>query len=256
MGAAAPPDADDTRAIMTIWGKILGGTVGFALGGPLGALIGGFAGHAIDRMRAEPESPDATKEIAFTIAVVVLGAKMAKADGVVTDDEVAAFKQVFHVPPHEMRNVGRLFDRARRDAHGFEPYGRQIAGLFKDNPAVLEDLLDGLFHIAKADNVVHPKEIDYLRRVAAIFGFGDAAFARIRASHLGPDEADPYVVLGVAHEVSDAELKKAYRQLIRENHPDGLIAQGLPQEFIDVANDKLAAINDAYDRVSAQRGLK
>ena len=241
---------------MSIWGKVLGGTVGFALGGPLGALIGGLAGHAIDKMRGQaPRGADGTKEIAFTIGVIVLGAKMAKADGVVTPDEVAAFKEVFHIPPNEMKNVGRVFDRARQDAGGYEPYARQIADLFKDSPAVLEDLIDGLFHIAKADNVMHPKEIEFLQGVAAIFGFNEADFARIRASHTGPDMADPYQILGVPHDASDDELKNAYRKLIRENHPDTLIAQGVPQEFIDIANEKLAAINDAYDRVTAQRGL-
>ena len=239
---------------MSVWGKIFGGAAGFALGGPIGALLGGLAGHAIDKMRAGTEGGDGTKQIAFTIGVVVLGAKMAKADGVVTPDEIVAFRQVFRVPPEEMKNVGRVFDRARQDAEGFEPYARQIAGLFKDNPAVLEDLLDGLFHIAKADNVFHPAEKEYLRRVAEIFGFSEADFARISESHVGPDVADPHTVLGVAHDVSDEDLKSAYRRLVREHHPDTLIAQGMPQEFIDVANEKLAAINNAYERLTKQRG--
>jgi DnaJ like chaperone protein len=240
---------------MSVWGKILGGAAGFAMGGPIGALLGGLAGHAIDKIRSGAEGGDATKQVAFTIGVVVLGAKMAKADGVVSPEEIVAFRQVFRVPPEEMKNVGRVFDRARQDAEGFEPYARQIAGLFQDNPAVLEDLLDGLFHIAKADNVFHPAEKEYLRRVAEIFGFGEADFARISESHVGADAADPHTVLGVAHDVSDAELKSAYRRLVREHHPDTLIAQGMPQEFIDVANEKLAAINNAYERVTKQRGL-
>ncbi len=239
---------------MSIWGKVLGGAAGFALGGPLGALLGGLAGHAVDRMREGSEG-DGTRQVAFTIGVIALGAKMAKADGVVTPDEIQAFKEVFHVPPEDMKKVGRVFDRARRDAAGYEPYAHQIAKLFRDNPAVLEDLLDGLFHIAKADNVIHPAEIEYLQNVAAIFGFGEADFARIRAGHLGPEASDPYTILGVAHDISNDELRKAYRKLVREHHPDSLIAQGVPQEFIDVANEKLAAINDAYDRVTAQRGI-
>ncbi len=241
---------------MSVWGKILGGTAGFMLGGPIGALLGGLAGHAVDKMRETPAgSQDGTREVAFTIAVIVLGAKMAKADGVVTKDEIEAFRQVFQVPPQELKNVGRVFNMARHDAAGFEPYARQIGRMFKDNPAVLEDLLDGLFHIAKADNVFHPAEREYLRQVAEIFGFSEAEFARIREAHVGPDASDPYTILGVSREISDAELKAAYRKLVREHHPDTLMAQGLPQEFVDVANDKVAAINDAYDRVTSERGL-
>ena len=242
---------------MSIWGKIIGGVGGFALGGPIGALLGGLAGHAVDRFRSGPAETeqDGTKQIAFTIGVIVLGAKMAKADGQVTRDEVEAFKQVFRVPAEEMGNVSRVFNLARKDAAGFEPYARQIARLFEPGSQVLEDLLHGLFHIAKADNVVHPAEVDYLKSVAALFGFDEAGFARIREYHLGQDKADPYTILGLPHESSDNEVKQAWRRLIREHHPDRAIADGLPQEFIDLANEKLATINDAYDQISRQRGL-
>ncbi len=254
---------------MSIWGKIVGGAAGFAFGGPIGALAGALAGHAVDvvaesAMGATPAEPDqagdtdrqATKRIAFTIAVIVLGAKLAKADGVVERAEVAAFKDVFRIPPDEMRNVGRLFDRARGESAGFEPYARQIAGMFHRRSKVLEELLDGLFHIAKADGVVNENELEYLRRVAELFGFDEDDFARIRTAHLGPDEADPYRVLGVTREMSDAAIKAAYRKLVRECHPDKLIAKGMPKEFIDLANDKLAAINGAHERVVKDRARR
>ena len=264
---------------MSIWGKILGGAAGFALGGPLGALLGAAAGHAIDSLREvqdglvngadaigtegtaidgdgdEAEERAATRQIAFTIGVIVLGAKMAKADGTVSRLEVDAFKQVFHVPPHEQKNVGRLFDRARRDSHGFEPYARQIAGMFRRRSKVLEELLDGLFHIATADGQMHEGELDYLRRVAHIFGVDDAVVDRIRAGHLGPDKADPYAILGVTRDMTDAEIKGTWRRLIRENHPDKLIAKGLPKEFVEIATEKLATINAAYDRIAKERRI-
>lgn len=239
---------------MSIWGKIIGATAGFAIGGPIGALVGGLAGHVVDRRRTSNDGASAgTKQIAFTIGVIALGAKMAKADGTVTAEEITAFKEVFHVPAHEMRNVGRIFDQARKDAQGFEPYAQQIAGLFRDSPKVLEDLLDGLFHIAKADNVVHPAELEYLSKVAGIFGFNQHDFARIKEGHLGPNAADPYRILGVTRESTDKEIKSKYRRLIRENHPDKLISQGVPEEFVRVANEKLATINDAYDRIERER---
>ncbi len=241
---------------MSVWGKILGGAAGFAIGGPLGAILGTVAGHAVDKMRdstREAPGDDATRRVAFTIGVIVLGAKMAKADGVVTKDEIGAFKEVFDIPQEELQNVGRLFNQARRDARGFEPYARQIARLFRHNPAVLEELLGGLFHIARADRKITPDELDYLAKVAEIFGFDEDDWARIRASNMGPDASDPYEILGVSHTASDEEIKAAHRRLVVENHPDKLVAEGLPQEFIDLANEKLATINAAYDRIRARR---
>jgi DnaJ like chaperone protein len=239
---------------MSIWGKIIGGAAGFAIGGPIGALLGGLAGHAVDRLAAETDAGDGSKQIAFTIGVIVLSAKMAKADGVVTRDEVQAFREVFHVPPEEIKNVGRIFDMARKESAGYEPYARQIARLFEDNPEVLEDLLHGLFHIAKADNVIHPAELAFLEGVATIFGFDEHGFQRVRAHHVPPEASDPYLILGVTHDADEAEVKRTYRKLTRENHPDRLIAQGLPQEFIDLGNEKMAHINEAYEKIRRQRG--
>lgn len=248
---------------MSIWGKIVGGGVGFALGGPLGAILGALAGHAYDAYVApeleaagnDEAADDPTRKIAFTIGVIALGAKMAKVDGYVTRDEVAAFKQVFRVPPEETANVARVFDIAKRDARGFEPYAHQLARLLKGRPAVLEELLDGLFHIAKADGTVRPAELSYLEAVAHIFGFSGSEWHRIRASHMGPDKADPYVILGIDPSVSNETARSAYRALVREHHPDQLIAQGLPEEAVTLATEKMATINAAWEQVRKARGL-
>ncbi|MEM8588802.1 MAG: TerB family tellurite resistance protein [Pseudomonadota bacterium] len=252
---------------MSIWGALIGGAAGFAIGGPLGALLGAAAGHAVERAGqqagliegARPASGperDNTRHIAFTIGVIALGAKMAKADGRVTRDEVDAFKRVFKVPPGETHHVARVFNMARQDSAGYEPYARQIAGLFNDRPAVLEELLLCLFYIAKADGKIHADELAYLKNVATIFGFDDATFDRIRASEIGADPDDPYTALGVTRDTDDESLKKAYHELAREHHPDRLVAQGMPAEFVEVADRRLAAINAAYDRIRAERGLK
>ena len=247
---------------MSLWGTIIGGAAGFALGGPLGGLLGAAAGHAVDLYRegelAEAEPGDNTRKIAFTIGVIALSAKMAKADGEVTRDEIAAFREIFTVDADEIENVNRIFDLARRDTAGFESYARQIARLFPPASPVLEQLLDGLFHIAKADGKVPQSEIDYLSSVAGIFGFDAAAFDRIRRTQLGPEfcQDDPYCVLGVSPEAGEEEMKAAYRRLVRENHPDRLVAQGLPQEAIATANAKLALLNTAWETIRSKRGWK
>ncbi|TNE34838.1 MAG: molecular chaperone DjiA [Alphaproteobacteria bacterium] len=245
---------------MAIWGKLIGGTAGLLIGGPLGALVGGLAGHAVDKYRESAEvttaeGPHEVKQVAFTIAVIALGAKMAKADGVVTREEVDVFKRVFRIPPNEEKNVGRVFNMARQDTAGYEEYAAQVERMFRDTPQLMEDLLHGLFSIAMADGVLHPGEDIYLQNVAAIFGFEEAGYNRIRSYHVRDGASDPYQILGLVPDVSNDDLKKAYRRLIRENHPDKVIAEGLPQEFVDVANEKLSKINAAYDQIAKQRGL-
>ena len=243
-------------------GQGFGGVAGFALGGPLGAIVGAIAGHAIDRARAaragagSAGSTDA-KRVAFTAAVVVLGAKMAKADGFVSAEEIRAFKQVFHIPPEHMADVARLFNKAKQAADGYEPYAEQVAAMFADSPAVLEELLHALFTIAKADGVIHPKEREFVDRVGTIFGFSADQMRRIRAGEQdgAVDAANSYAVLGLSPKTSDAAVKAARRKLIRENHPDKLIAEGMPQEFVDLATEKMATINAAYDRIARDRGL-
>jgi DnaJ like chaperone protein len=239
---------------MSIWGKVSGAAAGFVFGGgPIGALAGAFAGHVLfDRGHSDHNGEPG---IVFTIAIIALSAKMAKADGTVTPDEIEAFGRMFRVPPSEEANVRRIFNFARQDTAGYEIYAGQIARIFRGKPSVLEDVLDGLFEIAMADGVLHPAELAFLERVADIFGFAPDAFRRIRASHLGPDQADPYIVLGVEHGASEEEIKHTYRLLVRENHPDSLMARGVPEEFLRLANEKLAAINLAYAKIMRERRL-
>ncbi len=205
--------------------------------------------------------PTETRRIAFATAVIVLGAKLAKVDGVVTMDEIRAFKRVFRIDDGEVGDVARIYNQAKISARGFEPYARQISALFGNDPFLLEELLVGLFEVARADGELNPAEVDFLRRVAGIFGFNIAAFEQIRARFSatarnlsGADDA--YAVLGVSRSAADDEIKHTYRQLVREHHPDRLVAKGMPEEFVEQANKRLAAINAAYDRVAKERNLK
>ena len=243
---------------MGIWGKILGSTAGLMIGGPLGALMGGLAGHAYDKIKNTHSAEDQGKlkrQGTFATAVIVLSAKMAKSDGRVTRDEINAFKNVFQIQPEDIENVGHIFNQARLDSQGFEPYAQQVADLFRNNPAVLEELLGGLFHIAHADGISHPKEVDFLRSCAQIFGFNEATFERMQVAHMGTAMEDPYEILGVYPEMSDDAVRKAWRKLVREHHPDTLTAQGMPDDFIKIATEKIATINAAYDKITKQRGI-
>lgn len=253
---------------MSIWGKIAGAAAGLAIGGPIGALLGAIAGHMLvdregSRAPATTRDPEnhahrrtrEQDEVAFTIGVIALAAKLAKADGSVSRDEVDAFKRVFPVPREEEANVGHLFNLAKQDVAGFDSYAKQLASLFRSRPGVLEDLLDSLFLIAKADDSLHPGELQFLKHVAEIFGFSPSQFERIRASHFGPDREDPYVILGLSRSASNEDIKREYHRLMKENHPDSLMARGVPAEFVRLATEKVAAINGAYDIIKKERGL-
>lgn len=238
----------------SIWGKLGGAGLGMAIGGPLGALLGGVAGHVLmDREGAPFGTPP--RDLIFTTGLVALAAKMAKSDGVVVDREVEAFEQIVNVPDGEHERVKRLFNLAKETSDGFDAYARQIGDAFKDEPTLLEDVLDGLFHIAKADGAVHEAEFVYVKAVAATFGLTDAHFDRVAARHVRRLD-DPYLILGADRSLADQELKRHYRKLVAENHPDREIARGLPPEAVKIATRRLAVINEAWERISAERNLK
>ena len=239
---------------MSFWERIIGPGTATNIESVFGRISGMFGGQAGTSI--EPAGPEQRHHIAFTIAVVALGAKMAKADGLVTPEEVAAFKQVFTVAQEDMVHVGKVYDLARQDTAGFETYAQQLARLFKDNKTLLRDVLEGLFHVASADGVLHPAEDQYLAEVARLFGFTASDYQYTRAHFFTGTDADPYHVLGLTPEATKEEIRAAYRKCASENHPDRYIARGLPAEAIEIANRKLVAINAAYSVIAQERGLK
>jgi len=222
---------------MSIWSRIADALSALASGESLSEVFG--------RLRAPPE-----RSVAFTIAVIALGAKMAKADGRVTRDEVSAFREVFHIPRQEEASAARVFDLARQDVAGFDAYARRIRAMFGDGDPVLSDLMEGLFYVAAADGQYHPRENDFLEEVADIFGIGERQFRAIRARFISDTEPDPYEVLGLAHDASVEEARAAWRRLVRESHPDRMIARGLPEEAVRIAERRLIAINRAWEEIS------
>ena len=244
---------------MSIWGKIIGGTAGFALGGPIGAILGVMVGGTFDKSSKlftnTKNIPDQHKQNIFALSIIILSAKIAKADGHVTKDEIYAFKEKFKIPENEISKVGRIFNEAKKNKDGYEQVAAQIGMLFSDNKVLLEELLNNLFYIAESDGVTSTYEIEILESISNNFGLSKNDFQRIFHSRLKNKDSDPYKVLGVNRVDDEIIIRKKWIQLNKEHHPDNLIAKGLPKEFIDQANDELSSINLAYDKIKEQRGI-
>lgn len=229
---------------MSIWTRINDALAALASGEGLGAIFDRLRGTAV----ASPE-----RSVGFTIAVIALGAKMAKADGQVTRNEVTAFRHLFTIAPDEEENAARVFNLARQDVAGFDAYARKIAAMFPDKGRkTLIDLLEGLFVIAMADGVYHPNEDAFLREVARIFGLGDPCFRAMRARFVDGAPRDPYDVLGVSPDTPKDKIRAAWRQAVRDSHPDRLIARGVPAEAVQLASRRLIAVNAAWDEINGK----
>ncbi|WP_375262715.1 TerB family tellurite resistance protein [Palleronia sp.] len=225
---------------MSIWSRILDALSALRHGEGLAAVF--------DRLSTPPE-----RSVGFTIAVIALGAKMAKADGEVTRVEVTAFREVFHIPPDAEAAAGRVFNLARQDVAGFEDYAVRISAMFKSEADTLVDLMDGLFHIAVADGAYHPDEEVFLRRVQEIFGVSESCYRKVRARHVPDAPPDPYEVLGVTPDTPLEQVRAAWRREIKESHPDRMIARGVPEEAVHLAERRIHALNAAWEEIAAGR---
>ncbi len=233
---------------MSVWSRISEAIAALAAGEGLFAIF--------DRLRVEPE-----RSISFTIAIIALGAKLAKADGVVTRDEVAVFRKIFVIPPEDEPSAARIFNLARGDVAGFDAYARKIASLFNhegqalcaDDHSLLIDILEGLFQISLADGAYHPREDAFLAQVAQIFGLDERCFAMVRALFVAGAPRDPYDVLGIDPRADLDSVRSAWRAAVKECHPDVMIARGVPAEAVQMAANRLIIINNAWSEVKSLR---
>ncbi len=226
----------------------------------LGEFLSGIAVEAfstvIEAVRTVFEGdPETRRQVGFSVAMIALSAKMAKADGIVTKDEIKAFQEIFDIPEEEFNHVSKLYNLARQDVTGYHVYAKRVKKLFPEDPVILEDVMNGLFHIAKADGLFHENEMLFMDDVADIFEIKERHYERIRLRHMEPKGGNPYVFLDADETWGNDQLKLHYRKLINENHPDKFIARGLPPEFVSIANERLAQINKAWASVKLERGL-
>ncbi|WP_298497504.1 molecular chaperone DjiA [uncultured Maritimibacter sp.] len=222
---------------MSLWSRITEALAALANGESLSEVFSRFSSTPPERSAA------------FAIAVIALGAKMAKADGEVTRNEVSAFREVFTIPPSEEKSAARVFNLARTDVAGFELYAEKIARMFGRGDPALCDLMEGLFYIAMADGQYHPAENEFLFQVSSIFGIDERRFRAMRARFVPDAQPDPYSVLGVSPDMSMEDIRAEWRRQVRESHPDRLIARGVPEEAVKIAEKQLIAINRAWEEI-------
>jgi len=239
---------------MSIWGSLIGGFVGFSFAGPIGALIGSMVGGRISSARKSGfQRSFAPPQQIFAIALIILTAKLAKADGQVSKEELIAIKNKLRIPEHEIDQVGKIFNKAKEDSLGYEPYAQQIAQIYKNNLAVLDEVINILFYIAEADGKVSESEIAMIKNIAIIFGISQSQFEGIRESRKSSDKLNPYIVLGCSSNDDFATVRKKYLQLSKEHHPDILMNKGVPKEVIEESKKKMRAINSAFDQIEKMK---
>jgi DnaJ like chaperone protein len=233
---------------MAIWGSLIGGMIGFSLGGPFGMLLGSLIGGKISRSKSGFKKFAQPQQI-FALSLIVLSAKLSKSDGQVSKEELVAVKDKLKIPENELDQVGKIFNKAKEESTGYEPYAQQIAQIYKGNINVLEEVINILFYIAEADGEVSISELKMIENIAKIFGLNETQLNAIKESRKSSDKLNPYVVLESKSDDSIEIIRKRYLKLSKEHHPDLLMSKGVPQEVIDESKAKMRAINSAWDQI-------
>ena len=235
---------------MSIWGSLIGGMIGFSLGGPLGMLLGSVLGGKISRSSSSKDfSSFAQPQQVFALSLIVLSAKLSKADGQVSREELIAVKEKLKIPDSELDQVGKIFNKAKEESSGYEPYARQIAQIYSGNINVLEEVINILFYIAEADGNVSSSELKMIEDISSVFGLNNLQFNSIRESRKTSDKLNPYIVLESSPNDDLKSIRKNYIRLSKEHHPDLLISKGVPKEVIEESKKKMRSINSAWDQI-------
>jgi len=235
---------------MAIWGSLIGGMIGLSLGGPFGMLLGSLIGGKISRARSSSGFKSfAQPQQIFALSLIVLSAKLSKADGQISKEELIAVKDKLKIPENEIDQVGKIFNKAKEESAGYEPYAQQIAQIYRGNINILEEVINILFYIAEADGNVSNAELKMIEHISQIFGLTEVQFNSIKESRKSSDKLNPYVVLESHPDDTIEIIRKRYLKLSKEHHPDLLMSKGVPQEVIDESKAKMRAINSAWDQV-------
>jgi DnaJ like chaperone protein len=272
---------------MAWWGKLLGGAFGFVLGGPLGAVLGAALGHGFDRgLKAvseeaglEPGERERVQTAFFTATFSVLG-HVAKADGRVSEQEIGLAEAVMtemDLTPEMRRTAIRLFTEGKSPDFPLEDVLEQFRRECHRRFTLVQMFLEIQLKGAYADGLPNATERRLLEQIAQRLGFPAAVFRKlenmVRAEQEflrgergagrrpapkaeGPSLPDAYAILNLAPDAPDSEVKKAYRRLLNQHHPDKLVAKGLPEEMMTLAEQKTIEIKRAYDIVKKARGLR
>ena len=235
---------------MSIWGSLIGGMIGLSLGGPFGMLLGSLIGGKISRARSGAGMRAfAQPQQVFALSLIVLSAKLCKADGRISREELIAVKDKLKIPENELDQVGKIFNKAKEESQSYEPYAQQIAQIYRGNLNVLEEVINTLFYIAEADGNVSTSELEMIENISSIFGLSQAQFRSIKESRKSSDKLNPYIVLESNPDDDLQKIRKKYIKLSKDHHPDLLISKGVPKEVIDESKKKMRAINSAWDQI-------
>ena len=234
---------------MSIWGSLIGGMIGLSLGGPFGMLLGSIIGSKVSRSRSQGFKNFANPQQIFALSLIVLSAKLSKADGNVSKEELIAVKDKLRIPDNEIEQVGKIFNKAKEESSGYEPYARQISEIYKENLNVLEEVINILFYIAESDGAVSAQELSMIEHIAQIFNLNEAQFRSIQESRKSSDKLNPYVVLESKPNDDISIIRKKYLILSKQHHPDLLLSKGVPEEVIKESKNKMRAINSAWDKI-------